>query len=79
VRGDQERDLPGGLASPARRALAGAGYVQLEQFTAVSEAEVLKLHGVGPKAVGQIRRALAERGMSFAGGGPDTDAGGESA
>lgn len=65
---EPEGDLPGGLSGPARRALAGAGYVKLEQFTTVSEAEVLRLHGMGPKALGQICRALAARGQSFANG-----------
>jgi len=64
----QESDLPAELAGPARRALAGAGYVRLEQFTRVSEGDVLKLHGMGPKAMDQIRRALAARGLSFADG-----------
>ena len=62
----QESNLPAGLSNPARRALAGAGYVRLEQFTRVSEADVLKLHGMGPKAMDLIRRELAARGMSFA-------------
>ena len=61
-----ESDLPVGLGKPARRALAGAGYVRLEQFTAVSEAEVLRLHGMGPKAIGLLRSALDDRGQSFA-------------
>jgi hypothetical protein len=61
-----ESDLPAGLAAPARRALAGAGYARLEQLTRVSEAEVRKLHGMGPKALEQLRRALAARGLSFA-------------
>lgn len=60
-------DLPGGLGKPARRALVGAGYTRLEQFTHVSEAEVSGLHGMGPKALEQIRSALSERGLSFAG------------
>ncbi len=54
------------LANPAKRALAGAGYTRLDEFTKVSEAEVMKLHGMGSKAMGRIRRALAERGKSFA-------------
>ncbi len=45
----QESDLPIGLSAPAQRALVGAGYVRLEQLTRVSEAELKKLHGVGPK------------------------------
>ncbi len=58
-------DLPAELAKPARRALDGAGYLQLEHFTKLSEVEVLKLHGMGPKALEQIRRALNDRGLSF--------------
>lgn len=65
---DQESDLPAGLGKPARRALAGAGYVRLEQFTRVGEDDVSKLHGVGPRALGQIRRALVSRGQTFAAG-----------
>ena len=59
-------DLPIRLSAPARRALAGAGIVRLEQLTRVSEADVLMLHGMGPKALGQLREALAARGLSFA-------------
>ncbi len=60
------RDLPAGLARPARRALVAAGYTRLEQLTKVSEAEVLALHGMGPKALDQLRRTLAAKGLSFA-------------
>jgi len=60
-----ESDLPSGLAKPAQRALAGAGYVRLEQLTKVSAADVKKLHGMGPKALDQLRRALAAKGLSF--------------
>jgi hypothetical protein len=58
-------DLPEGLSRPARRALAGAGYVRLEQLAQVSEEEVSGLHGMGPRALEQIHRALADRGLSF--------------
>lgn len=58
-------DLPPKLAKPAQRALAEAGYTSLEQLTQVSEEELLKLHGMGPKAVGQLREALAAAGLSF--------------
>jgi predicted flap endonuclease-1-like 5' DNA nuclease len=60
-------DFPAGIGSPARRALAAAGYVRLDQLAGVSEAELLKLHGVGPKAVEQLRRALRAQGLDFAG------------
>ena len=60
-----ESDLPTGLAAPARRALAGAGYRTLEQLAGVREAEVERLHGIGPNALEQLRRALAARGLAF--------------
>ena len=65
-------DFPTGIARPAHRALVGAGYTRLEELTGVTEAELLKLHGMGPKALGILRSALAARGLSFASpGGPE--------
>jgi hypothetical protein len=63
-----ESDLPVDLAKPARRALVEAGYWRLEQLSEVSEAEVKQLHGVGPKALEQLRRALSTNGLAFADG-----------
>lgn len=63
---ERDNDLPDGLASPARRALAGAGYSRLEQLTEISEDELKQLHGMGPKALEQLRNALVSRGLSFA-------------
>lgn len=65
----QKRDILDGLARPARRALARAGYTRLEQLTRVSAAEVMRLHGMGPDALKQLRSALAARGEFFAGEG----------
>jgi hypothetical protein len=65
-RDQQESDLPAELASPARRALVQAGYSRLEQLTELSEAEVMQLHGIGPNALAQLRRALGAKGLSFA-------------
>jgi hypothetical protein len=59
-------DFPAKLSQPARRALLGAGIVQLEQLTRVSEAELKRLHGMGPNAIEKLRVALAARGLSFA-------------
>ena len=61
-----ESNLPKGLAAPARRALAGAGIDRLEQLSEISEAELKRLHGIGPNAVGQLRAALDANGLSFA-------------
>jgi len=55
------------LATPARRALAGAGYFRLEQLTQVKESELAKLHGIGPNALKQLRHTLEAKGLSFAG------------
>jgi ERCC4-type nuclease len=60
-RDQRESDLPIGLSKPARRALFEAGYWRLEQLTDLSEAELEQLHGVGPKALDQLRRALSTR------------------
>lgn len=60
------RDLPTELASPARRALAGAGIQRLDQLAKFSEDEVKQLHGIGPNAVVQLRHALSAKGLSFA-------------
>ncbi|MFD9498105.1 DNA-binding protein [Streptomyces sp. NPDC060035] len=60
-------DFPHGVGNPARRALHAAGYTALDQLPAVSEAELKRLHGVGPKAVGVLRAALAAKGLAFAG------------
>jgi hypothetical protein len=59
-------DLPIGSAGPALRALSAAGYTRLDQFTKIKEADLLKLHGMGPKAIGLIRSALNADGRSFA-------------
>jgi predicted flap endonuclease-1-like 5' DNA nuclease len=62
-----EGALPRGIGAPATRALTAAGYTRLDQLTAASEAELLRLHGVGPRAIRLLREALAERGLAFAG------------
>jgi hypothetical protein len=38
------------LSGPAQRALANAGYTEVEQLVGVFEAELLRLHGLGPSA-----------------------------
>jgi hypothetical protein len=60
-----DSDLPK-LSAPARRALAGAGYHRLAQLSEVREDEIARLHGMGPKALRELRDALAARGLSFA-------------
>jgi DNA-directed RNA polymerase alpha subunit len=54
-------------SAPAQRALNAAGIYRLEQLTQYSEAEILKLHGMGPKALGMLKQALSEKGLAFKG------------
>ena len=56
------------IGAPATRALRAVGITTLEQVAALTEAELAALHGVGPMAIGRLREAMAERGMSFAAG-----------
>jgi hypothetical protein len=39
---NNDSDLPDGLVAPARRALAQAGFIRIQQFTDLTEAEVSK-------------------------------------
>ncbi|HLV55986.1 MAG TPA: hypothetical protein VKY71_10490 [Actinotalea caeni] len=54
-------DLPRGIGRPATRALEQAGLTTLDDVARLSEAELLALHGVGPRAVAILRQAIAER------------------
>ncbi|MEW1585500.1 DNA-binding protein [Micromonospora vinacea] len=58
-------DLPSSLGKPALRALEGAGYTKLEQFTKISESEVKELHGMGPKALTTLKSSMKAKGLSF--------------
>lgn len=62
---EPENDIPN-IGSPARRALAGAGITRMSQLTSVTEADLARLHGVGPKAIRILRQALEAQGLSFA-------------
>ena len=53
------------LAAPARRALENAGIKTLRQLAQKSEADILKLHGMGPSSIPKLRAALQAEGLSF--------------
>lgn len=57
--------FPPGVAKPALRALAAAGYTHLEELAKVEEHALLALHGMGPKAIGALREALEGMGLAF--------------
>lgn len=56
---------PAGVAKPAQRALASAGYTKVEDLAQTNESALAKLHGMGPKAIMALRQALVELGLSF--------------
>ena len=60
----RENDFPK-ISRPALRALNGAGYFRLEQLTQARKTELSRLHGMGPKALGILEQALAEKGLAF--------------
>jgi hypothetical protein len=53
------------LGAPARRALENAGIKTIKQLSKMSEAEILKLHGMGPGSIPKLRLALKSEGLSF--------------
>jgi predicted flap endonuclease-1-like 5' DNA nuclease len=59
-------ELPRGIGQPATRALNGEGITSLEQAATHTEAQLLALHGVGPKAIRVLREAFAEHNLDFA-------------
>lgn len=61
----QGSDLPK-LGQPAQRALASVGISRLDQLVTFTEAELKKLHGLGPSGLNQLRNALAAKGLKFA-------------
>jgi predicted flap endonuclease-1-like 5' DNA nuclease len=58
--------FPKGVGRPAMRALASVGVTELDQLTRFTEAELKALHGMGPKALGLLKAALAVRGKALA-------------
>jgi predicted flap endonuclease-1-like 5' DNA nuclease len=59
-------EFPHGIGKVARRELALNGYTRYEQLTKVSAAELLRIHGIGPKAIRILAEELATRGLAFA-------------
>ncbi len=53
------------LSAPAKRALEIKGITSLQQLSQFSEAEILKLHGMGPGSNPKLRAALAASGLKF--------------
>jgi len=60
-----EHPLPK-LSAPAQRALAGAGITSVEKLSEFSEAQIMKLHGIGKTAIPILKAAMAGYGLHFA-------------
>ena len=60
----QPDELPR-IGAPATRALTSVGITRLSQLTDHRDDELLKLHGMGPRAIKILRQALADQGLSF--------------
>lgn len=58
-------DLPKSIGRPATQALAEAGLTTLERVATRSEADLLAMHGVGPKAVRILTETLEAQGKSL--------------
>jgi len=56
-------DLPR-IGAPATRALGSIGVTTLEDVAGRSSAELLALHGLGPRAITILTAALAEHGLA---------------
>ena len=56
------------IGAPALRALDAVGVIKLGDIAKFSEAELLALHGMGPKAVGILKSALQSKGLLLADG-----------
>lgn len=53
------------LAAPAQRALKHAHITSLKTLARKTEADVAALHGMGPNALKQLKRALKKEGLRF--------------
>lgn len=61
------RDEFPNIGAPAFRALNTLGITRLSQLKKYSEAQLLELHGFGPRALLLLKQRLAEKGLSLRG------------
>jgi predicted flap endonuclease-1-like 5' DNA nuclease len=58
-------DLPDAIGKTAARELSYNGITSLHQVAEHTRAELLAIHGVGPKAIAILAEALHERGLTY--------------
>jgi predicted flap endonuclease-1-like 5' DNA nuclease len=59
-------EFPCAIGKVATRQLAAHGYTTLDSLTKVSAEELLKIHGVGAKAIRILGEELAAQGKAYA-------------
>jgi hypothetical protein len=57
--------FPPGMSGPSLRALSVAGVRSMSDLARWTRADLARLHGMGPKALGVLERALEASGDSF--------------
>ena len=60
-----DSELTPRIGKVARRELASHGRRTYADLAAVSARDLLRIHGVGPKAIRILTEELAERGLTF--------------
>ncbi|MDB5260479.1 MAG: hypothetical protein JWN37_710 [Candidatus Nomurabacteria bacterium] len=60
-----QNDFPETISAPALRALLNAKINSLKKLSIHSEADILKLHGMGPASIPKLKSALREKGLTF--------------
>ena len=58
-------EYPRRLGKVARRELGVHGYTRYDQLTTVTVKDLLRIHGVGPKAIRILEEELSVRGLGF--------------
>lgn len=62
----EESAFPASIGTVALRALTERGFTRFDQLTRVSPAALLRIHGVGAKAIDILSAELASRSLAFA-------------
>jgi hypothetical protein len=60
-----QSDFPKELSAPALRALLHAKITKLVQLAKFREKQIADLHGMGPKGVGMLKKAMCTKKISF--------------
>ena len=53
------------ISAPARRALERQGITSLTELSKYTEAQILKLHGMGPSTIPKLKEALKTKNLVF--------------